>query len=332
MDCPKFTYHLTTEPRLRCVYNAADEKNNRVGYAIGGAAGSMTGALLNGANFGQIMKAGAIGAFWGGLGAGVSFGVGEFSKHIDLLGKMLAHGTTQGAMTAAQGGKFTHGFFSGAFSAGLAPGVMNKFGSPAGRVLASSVIGGTASVLGGGKFANGAVTGAYVMLFNDMMHPKEKDKYKYRFGATEVELDAFKEYIAIVVSESSNNMEEAAAIGSVIMNRLAHKGKSLEGDFISYIGGKREFDGIGSKSYNYIMNSDWNEICSSNNPYAIRIGGAMMAVYDGVDYSKGAYFWNRSLPETGFNWRQYQNGTYIITMTAGKSTFFRYSDSNKKWP
>ena len=149
-----------------------------VAGALGGAAGSMTGALLNGANFGQIMKAGAIGAFWGGLGAGVSFGVGQFADKIDLLGKMLAHGTTQGAMTAAQGGKFTHGFFSGAFSAGLAPGVMKKFGSPAGRVLASSVIGGTASVLGGGKFANGAVTGAYVMLFNHMMHDGEGKKNK----------------------------------------------------------------------------------------------------------------------------------------------------------
>jgi len=30
MGCPKLTYHLTAEPRLRCVYNAADEEENHV--------------------------------------------------------------------------------------------------------------------------------------------------------------------------------------------------------------------------------------------------------------------------------------------------------------
>ena len=34
--------------------------------------GSMTGAILNGANFGQIVKAGVVGAFWGGVSAGAS--------------------------------------------------------------------------------------------------------------------------------------------------------------------------------------------------------------------------------------------------------------------
>ena len=77
---------------------------------------------------------------------------------------MYAHGITQGAITAAQGGKFQHGFFSAAFSAG-AEGFTSKINSNAGKVAASSVVGGTASALGGGKFANGAITGAYVMLF-----------------------------------------------------------------------------------------------------------------------------------------------------------------------
>ena len=99
--------------------------------AAGGAAGAMTGALLNGANFGQIMKAGAIGAFWGGVGAGVSFGVGEL-KFDNIVGKMLTHGVSQGAVTAAQGGKFQHGFFAAAFTAGLAPGIMDKLGSKVG--------------------------------------------------------------------------------------------------------------------------------------------------------------------------------------------------------
>ena len=32
MGCPEITYRLTAEPRLRCVYNAADEKENRVAH------------------------------------------------------------------------------------------------------------------------------------------------------------------------------------------------------------------------------------------------------------------------------------------------------------
>jgi len=95
---------------------------------------------------------------------------------MQLLGKIYAHGISQGAITAAQGGKFQHGFFSAALTAGLAPDIMKKIPSTAGRVLASSIVGGTASVLGGGKFANGAITGAYVMLFNEMMHDIEEKR------------------------------------------------------------------------------------------------------------------------------------------------------------
>ena len=141
-----------------------------VGGAAGGAAGGMTGALLNGANFGQIMKAGAVGGFWGAVSSAVSFGVGKL-EFDNIVGKMLAHGISQGALEAAQGGKFQHGFFSAAFTAGLGDDIKGMSKTGFGRVLASSVVGGTASVLGGGKFANGAITGAYVMMFNCMQHP-----------------------------------------------------------------------------------------------------------------------------------------------------------------
>ena len=82
---------------------------------------------------------------------------------------MYAHGISQGAITAAQGGKFQHGFMSAAFSS-AAGHYTNEMKFNAGKVLASSIVGGTASVIGGGKFANGAITGAYVMLFNHMRH------------------------------------------------------------------------------------------------------------------------------------------------------------------
>ena len=95
------------------------------------------------------------------------------SPQFTVARKMLTHGVSQGALTAAQGGKFQHGFFSAAFTAGLAPGIQKRANSNFGKVIASSIVGGTASVLGGGKFANGAITGAYVMLFNEMMHQKD---------------------------------------------------------------------------------------------------------------------------------------------------------------
>ena len=141
--------------------------------AVGGFAGSFTGALLEGANIGEAFKAGAIGALIGGISGGLSNGVGSL-KFDDILGKMLAHGITQGGISELSGGKFIHGFFSAALSAGLAGTISNEDGTLKVRrgvaVAASAVVGGTASVLGGGKFANGAITGAYVMLFNHMMH------------------------------------------------------------------------------------------------------------------------------------------------------------------
>ena len=90
---------------------------------------------------------------------------------MDLLGKMYAYGISQGALTAAQGGKFLHGFMSGGFSGGSEY-FTGKISSNFGKIAASSVVGGTASSLGGGKFANGAVTGAFVVLFNYMQHQK----------------------------------------------------------------------------------------------------------------------------------------------------------------
>jgi len=98
------------------------------------------------------------------------------------------------------------------------------------------------------------------------------------------------------------------------------------------LGGRKQIQGIGSGIYNEIMKSSWEEIFSDKNPYAARIQGAAMPVYYGKDYSNGAYFWNASSSTTGFNWNAYRNGTFVITLTAGESTFFKYSNSNKTWP
>ncbi|PKQ45185.1 hypothetical protein [Confluentibacter flavum] len=62
------------------------------------------------------------------------------------------------------------------------------------------------------------------------------------------------------------------------------------------------------------MNSSWTDILNPNNQYANRISGAIMAL-SGTDYSNGAYFWNASSPQKGFNWKMYNNGTLEITIT-----------------
>lgn len=92
--------------------------------------------------------------------------------------RALAHGTFNGAMRLAQGGKFHHGFLSG-FVSSLGGSFLIKNGGDMtgiGKITISATIGGTAEALGGGKFANGAVTGAYVMAFNHLMHSVSESK------------------------------------------------------------------------------------------------------------------------------------------------------------
>jgi hypothetical protein len=87
--------------------------------------------------------------------------------------RALMHGVFQGTLSAAQGGKFIHGFVSGAAASLSGDITLNSDLSSAERVLIGAAIGGTASFLTGGKFINGAATGAFVVLFNHTMHESE---------------------------------------------------------------------------------------------------------------------------------------------------------------
>ena len=142
---------------------------------------------------------------------------------------------------------------------------------------------------------------------------------------------ATKQFIAIVAGESTNNINEAAAIGSVMMNRMVAKNADLTDGFVKKIGHAGQYDAIGGKIYNTIMNSSWKSILSPSNPYANRISGAIMSL-TGTDYSNGAYFWNASTPQTGANWNSYTDGTFSITTIIGGTTFFKYSKPSKTWP
>jgi RHS repeat-associated protein len=181
----------------------------------------------------------------------------------------------------------------------------------------------------------GAILDQGGMMFNGTLEDMiEQEDYIWKIGELTEACDAaLRQYLAIVVGESGDYMYESAGIGSVIMNRLACNGATLlNEDLVANIGGVGDWDAIGNKPYNYIMESSWEDILDPNNPYAIRIQGAFMPLYWNEDYSEGAYFINASYPELGYNWDRYREGTYSITTVLGGTTFFRYSNYNKYWP
>jgi len=141
---------------------------------LGGMAGGVTSAILNGGSFNDVMAAGLVGAALGGLtsiGAGLIGGafVGPSISFLREVGRAVAHGMFNGGMRILQGGKFLHGFLSGSFSSLVGSAVGGAKLSFAGSTAVGAAIGGTAEALGGGKFANGAITGAYTTLFNHLM-------------------------------------------------------------------------------------------------------------------------------------------------------------------
>lgn len=141
--------------------------------AAGGAAGALTGALLNGANIGQIAKSTFIGAFWGAVTGVVKNYVGDIQQFWLRIG---AHTLSEGALEGLQGGNVIHGFMMGATSS-LGSSFIESNLKPLGKVAevaANSILSGTIDEIGGGKFANGAITGAFTILFNDMMHTDGK--------------------------------------------------------------------------------------------------------------------------------------------------------------
>ncbi|MFN8282157.1 MAG: FG-GAP-like repeat-containing protein [Chitinophagales bacterium] len=159
------------------------------GAAVGFST-AMTASLLNGGSLSQSLWAGLKGAAIGAACAGVSYGIGQAASGMGYnpaagqynLGgygfKVLSHGVVQGGVNVLNGGKFEHGFYAGAFSAGANPAI-EQFDDKIVRISSSAAVGGTASVLGGGKFANGAVSGAFVQMFNgEGQRTKNEEFYK----------------------------------------------------------------------------------------------------------------------------------------------------------
>jgi hypothetical protein len=149
-------------------------------------------AAINGGSFSDVLKAAALGAVTGAVGAvtgGFLHGFGEaiggalakagMTKGAAVVaGKIIhagAHGLAGGGMTAAQGGSFKDGFIGSLIGAGVSavtgavfPGLDAIEGAKGVliRTAIASISGGAASALAGGKFADGAYSAAFFHLFN----------------------------------------------------------------------------------------------------------------------------------------------------------------------
>ncbi|MBB3840724.1 RHS repeat-associated protein [Runella defluvii] len=147
--------------------------------AAAGFASNVTGTLLNGGGLGDALKSGFKGAIIGAASAGLTYGVGQWAGKLadnatmlektQYYGiKVLGHATVQGTMTEARGGRFIHGFITGAISGGTEDLIADNFPDFGSKVAAAAIVGGVTSELTGGNFQNGAMTGAFVMMFNHM--------------------------------------------------------------------------------------------------------------------------------------------------------------------
>lgn len=138
--------------------------------AVGGLAGSMTSALLNGCNVGKIFSSTIQGTVMGAFRAATNYGCGEIPF---WYGNIAAHTLNEGLLTVAEGGKFGHGFLEGFLNiAGENLNSQLNFESSTASLISNAVIGGTVSELTGGDFANGAITSSYSYLFNKCRHSR----------------------------------------------------------------------------------------------------------------------------------------------------------------
>ncbi|WP_353056934.1 hypothetical protein [Microbulbifer sp. MLAF003] len=155
-----------------------------VGWAAAGgaAAGAVQSGTVKGAFFGAFSAVAFMGignafqgATWATKGVVRKGIMGTGLNGYGYAAKVFAHSVTGGLLSAAQGGKFKHGFAAAGVTQAFAGGIdsidAGNSGFSAARVVAAAVVGGTASAVSGGKFANGAITAAFSRAFNDENHP-----------------------------------------------------------------------------------------------------------------------------------------------------------------
>jgi RHS repeat-associated protein len=153
---------------------------------IGAISGGIAGGL-QGAAYGALAAAlfYGVGQFWNAQYGKEAQALMKFDDPLIETARALSHGVTGGALAAAQGGKFQHGFLPATFSSMTNSFLSVKF--PAidieNRILVAATIGGTASALGGGKFMNGAMTATFETICNAVAAGAARKGYGGRYTA-----------------------------------------------------------------------------------------------------------------------------------------------------
>lgn len=152
-------------------------------------------AMMHGASIKAAVGYGLTSATFAAISAYGSAGIGTvFQNYIPKKGGVLmsellkasVHGTFQGGIGVAQGGRFKHGFYSG-FVSSLSSSVMDADWHIGIRAPLVVALGGTAERLGGGKFANGAVTAAFVFALNHERHENQEIKSDNQVSGNRIE-------------------------------------------------------------------------------------------------------------------------------------------------
>lgn len=148
-----------------------------IGAAVGLAAYSV-GVLVSNEkwNIGGALKA----TFFGALGGAASFGIGslfqvgaviEAAGELKFLVQAMAHGVSQGALSAMQGGGFLTGAASGFLGSLGASGWSSVMGTSGAAMIGfGALAGGVGAELSGGNFWQGALTGGIVAGLNHAIH------------------------------------------------------------------------------------------------------------------------------------------------------------------
>ena len=248
-----------------------------------------------------------------------------------------AHAGISGTSSVLQGGSFYQGALTGALSSSFSSAASAVGGTEGDMVVAGVFGGAVGSALNGDNFMKSFVRGFSIGMFNHGLHsgfsPSFKEIVLEIAKQKGWDLNALKEYLALVVGESTaGNFSEAQAISEVTTLRMELSGTSLTdknwyaiihnkfGDYDANNGNNAQYNGTIGKSLSQVL--------SSNFRYAPQVRGAFIGHVANYGVSGGALYFNAttqrySKKDIGYNWKQFNNGNFVISATVGKTTFFR---------
>jgi RHS repeat-associated protein len=242
------------------------------GAAVGFATG-VTATLVNGGSFSQAIWAGLKGAAIGAASAGLMKGIEAVASQsggvINFGLNTLGNGAVSGGAETISGGKFLHGFYSGAISSNLKPGI-NSMNSGIIKYMSSAAVGGSISAINGEKFANGAVSSAFESMFTDVLTPTPDP----------VEIESSFEAIDETV-QSSAKRDPASSFDAekMIHDDETHREKSLAV--------LRQANNTGQSAANFVYRIGFTALGAGS---AVALGATFPYIAMGAAVGYGAYF------------------------------------------